>query len=64
MKQLNKLIQLCNVMYIMKSTPRAVLKKGVPHQFLSGWEFFLNKQLAGKIQGTPHENNRIIVHKI
>ena len=32
----------------MKSTPQAVPKKGVPHQFSSGWEIFQNKQLAGK----------------
>ena len=41
-----------------------LLIKGVPHQFSSGLEIFQNKQLTGKIQGTPYKNNRSIVHKI
>ena len=35
----------------MRSTPRALSQKGVPHHFLSGLEiFFQIKQLAGKIK--------------
>ena len=32
----------------MKSIPRAVPQKSVPHQFLSGWEIFFQKWLAEK----------------